>query len=210
MNDALPDVLAAKLAGPLPGEKAGLFYQPHPSAGSHYRDWPADARRAAVLVLVYPHHGEWVVPLTVRPTHLPDHPGQICLPGGAVEVNESGRDAALRELREELGDWNLELRWLGRLSTLYVRASHYCVEPWVAASSGHPSWQPNPAEVAEVIDVPLRFILDPNQLVYKQFRGFAWNYLAPCFDWRGYRIWGATCMMLGELIYLLEGVPIDR
>lgn len=204
MIERLPELLAARLEGPLPGAAAGLRYEPRPSPGRHYEDHPADARRAAVLILLFEREGQWHVPLMVRPADLPDHAGQVCLPGGAIDVGETGEDAAIREFREELGDTRLALNILGRLSTLYVRASHFCVEPWVAVAEGAPQWNPSPLEVAELLEVPLDFFLDPKNVSCQTFHGYARPYLAPCFDWKGHRIWGATCMMLGELIALIQ------
>jgi hypothetical protein len=79
MNLRLPELRAARLVGPLPGPMVGSRFEPTFRYGRRYDDPPADARQAAVLVLLYPHADHWHVPLTLRPAHLPDHEGQFYL-----------------------------------------------------------------------------------------------------------------------------------
>jgi hypothetical protein len=100
----LPQWLAARLAGPLPGPMVGSRFEPLPRHGRHYDRIPGDARAAAVLILFYPQHERWHVPLTLRPSHLPDHAGQISLPGGTVAAGETAAEAAVREFREEFDE----------------------------------------------------------------------------------------------------------
>src|SRR5262245_13324318 len=96
---SLPDDLRRRLADPLPGPAAQLRMAPDP------RTWPdsgATLTPAAALLLLYPHAGEWHVPLTVRGTGLRHHTGQVSLPGGRLDhPHESVEHAALREAHEE-------------------------------------------------------------------------------------------------------------
>src|SRR3989304_711857 len=103
MNARLPELLRARLQGPLPGPSLGSRFGPGPGGESHYEDPPPAARRAAVLVLLYPHRDGWHLPLTLRPSHLPDHAGQVSLPGGAIQPGERSWEAAVREFHEEPG-----------------------------------------------------------------------------------------------------------
>ena len=100
MNADLPARLAARLKQPLPGWAAQARYQPELSFGRHLGPAPSDAKPAAVLILLYPNGGRWHVPLTLRSAHLPDHAGQVSLPGGLIEPGEDSRQAALREFTE--------------------------------------------------------------------------------------------------------------
>ncbi len=208
MNLRLPELLAARLARPLPGPMMGSRVEPTPRYGRRYDDPPPDARQAAVLVLLYPHAGHWHVPLTLRPAHLPDHPGQISLPGGAVGPGETGRDAALREFYEELGAVGHVIRVLGALSPIYVHASNFRVEPHVAATDHRPPMAPNPAEVDELLEVPLGWLLDPAHLGCHQREHEGRPYMAPHFQWNERRIWGATCMILGEFVTVVESLGL--
>ena len=209
MNVELPRLLAGWLAGELPGPSVAARFEPRPPLWRYYQGAPPGARQAAVLVLLYPHCRQWHLPLTLRSEHLPDHAGQISLPGGAVEPGETSRQAALREFHEELGDNGTEIELLGRLSTLYVQASNFLVTPWVGATDGRPELIPNPDEVEQLLEVPLAHLLDPANFGCHRRRHHGQPYTAPHFAWQSHLIWGATCAILGELITVLEGLTID-
>ena len=126
MNSGLSGWLEKRLAsGNLPARAVESRFGPWPHNGRHYADPPSNARTAAVLVLLCPGEESWHIPLTLRPTSLPDHGGQICLPGGAIESGETAREAAIREFHEELGADGLPIEILGRLSPIYVPASNF-------------------------------------------------------------------------------------
>ncbi|MGH7419409.1 MAG: NUDIX hydrolase, partial [Candidatus Rokuibacteriota bacterium] len=79
------------------------------------------ARQAATLLLIYPHDGELLIPLTVRHDALPDHPGEISLPGGAVDPGDESPEAtALREAAEEIGLDPASVRVVGRLDPVWI------------------------------------------------------------------------------------------
>ena len=209
MNKNLPQWLTARLAEPLPGPMVRSRFEPHPRPWRHYDAAPPNARPAAVLVLLYPHRCQWHLPLTLRPAHLPTHAGQVSLPGGAIEPGETAAEAAVREFHEELGDDGQRVDMLGALSPLYVQASHFIVTPWVAAAASRPRFEPNRTEVEELLEVPLRNLLDPAHFGSHTRRHRGQNYSAPHFLVQSHRVWGATCMILGELVTLLEGLLID-
>ena len=138
-----------------------------------------------------------------------DHASQVSLPGGAVEPGETAAQAAIREFHEELGADGLAIDFLGTLSPLYVQASNYLVTPCVAAARSRPRLVPNPAEVEEVLEVPLGHLLDPAHFgsQVRQYEGR--TYFAPHFLFQSHRIWVRTCMILGELVTLLEESTIQ-
>jgi 8-oxo-dGTP pyrophosphatase MutT (NUDIX family) len=206
MDRRLREMLTERLARPLPGPVIGSKYEPQPRLERHYEWAPPEAREAAVLILLYPHEDRWHVPLTLRPAHLPAHAGQVSLPGGALDPGETGREAALREFFEELGAAGHPIEVLGQLSPIYVRASNFRVEPWLALTERRPDMAPNPAEVEKLLEVPLEHLLDPANF---GFRERAWKghvYSAPHFLVAAHQVWGATCMLLGELVTVLEEI----
>jgi 8-oxo-dGTP pyrophosphatase MutT (NUDIX family) len=209
MNKRLPDLLAVRLAGPLSGPAVGSRFEPKPRLVQHYDVFPPHARQAAVLLLLYPHRDAWHVPLTVRHAGLPDHAGQVSLPGGAIEPGESSGQAAIREFHEELGAPDADVRLLGRLSPIYVQVSNFRVEPWVGVTARRHPWVPHPAEVDEVLDVPLAHLVDPRHFGSHQRDRGGRPYTAPHFLWQSHRIWGATCMILGEFVLLLEQMGVE-
>jgi len=206
--DGWLEQLQSRLAQPLPGPMVGSRFESRPRFGRHYDQFPAQARRAAVLVLLYPWQAQWFLPLTVRPAHLPDHPGQIGLPGGAIEAGETSRQAAVREFHEELGATGLAIELLGALSSIYVHASNFRVEPWVAVAAQRPGWAPNPIEVEQLLEVPLAHLCDPVNLGSHQRDYQGQTYEAPHFAWQAHRVWGATCMILGELVTVLGELEV--
>jgi 8-oxo-dGTP pyrophosphatase MutT (NUDIX family) len=205
--------LRADLAGPLPGYGAQLRMAPFPrQTDSVYYDQPrADARRGGVLVLCYPVGEQLHLPLILRPTYNGVHSGQIGFPGGGYEAGDADLTAtALREAYEEIGVPPNALTILGRLTELYVFSSNYLVQPTVAWMPQRPAFKCDPYEVAELLEVPLRALLDPaNQRAEEwQLRGRAVN--VPFYAVQGQKIWGATAMMLGELLALpaLARLPV--
>ncbi len=208
LNPALPAQLAARLEGTLPGWKAQAPYQPELSFGRHLGPPPRSAVAAAVLILLYPRDDRWHLPLIVRPAHMPAHAGQVSLPGGAIEPGEDSRQAALREFSEELGASAEGIELVGRLSDLYLFASNFRITPWVGAAPSAPRWNPSPREVDLLLEVPLAHLLDPANTgqVERRQRGLVFS--APCFHWQGQSIWGATSMILAELVSSLAGLDL--
>ena len=208
MNERLPDQLAARLREPLPGWAVQSRYQPELSFGRHLGPAPSDARPAAVLILLYPHNGSWHVPLTLRPAHMLDHASQVSLPGGVIEPGESSQQAALREFSEETGASADPIRMLGRLSELYLFASNYLIVPWVGAIESRPGWNPYPGEVERLLEIPLMHLSDPANTGAMERRQRGLTFSAPCFQWESDRIWGATSMVLAELIASVAGLEL--
>ena len=204
MNERLPELLRTRLRGPLPGPSVRARYGPPSGRARHYDEPPRESRPAAVLALFYPHDGHWHLPLTLRPAHLPDHGGQVSLPGGALEPGETSWEAAVRELHEELGADDEPIEPLGCLSPIYVAASNFRVEPWVGFAVRRPAWEPNPAEVEALLEVPLAHLIDPANFGTHRRRDKNRSYMTPHFAFQTHRIWGATCMILGELVTVLE------
>lgn len=208
MNERLPDQLAARLLEPLPGWAVQSRYQPELSFGRHLGPAPSDARPAAVLILLYPHHNSWHVPFTLRPAHMLDHASQVSFPGGVIESGESSQQAALREFSEETGAPADAIRLLGRLSELYLFASNYQIVPWVGATESYPAWNPNPGEVERLLEIPLAHLSNSASTGAIERRQRGLTFSAPCFRWETERIWGATSMVLAELIASLAGLDL--
>ncbi len=201
-------MLEARLAQPLPGWRGQAPFQPELSFGRHRGPTPLGARPAAVLLLIYPGQLGWHVPLMLRPLHMPDHGGQVSLPGGMIETGESSQQAALREYSEELGAPPDHVKLLGPLTPLYLFASNFQISPWVGCVSARPTWSPSQREVERLLEIPLTHLLAPESVghVERRQRGLAFR--APCFKWQSERIWGATCMILAEFIAVVRELEL--
>lgn len=164
-----------------------------------------EAKLAAVLVLLYPGPAGLTIPLTRRTNSLPTHAGQISCPGGAVDPTDpSFYDAALREAREELSIQSDALEFLGELRTVYIPPSNFLVHPFVAYADRRPDFRPSKAEVDAVLEVPLAHLADPANL-HAETRDLAeGRRRIPFFGFGAEKIWGATALMLDDLISRLE------
>jgi len=158
----------------------------------------SDARTAAVAIVLCWDGCQWALPLTVRGAALSRHGGQISLPGGLIDPDESPCEAAARELEEELGERPM-LEWLGELTPLFVFASNTAVTPCVAAVNCWPAWRPHPAEVDEVLKLELRELVQQELAPPLEIERGPQRFSAPHFIVEGRSAWGATAVMLGEL-----------
>lgn len=210
MNPDLPERLSELLRAAPDLAASSSQFAPQLAYGRHRGPAAADARPAAVVLLLFPRQDDWFVPLTLRQPYLADHAGQISLPGGTLEPGESSQAGALRELSEELGVQVSEDQLLGSLTQQYVFHSNFLVTPWLASVSTVPVFQPQADEVAEVIELPLRTLLDPSHQTQAEIRHGSLRYLAPCIRYAQHSIWGATSMILGEFRELVRtalGLP---
>ncbi len=176
---------------------------PRLSYGRHQGPPSPTARPAAVLVALWQSEDQWHIPMTVRQPHLASHSGQISLPGGAIEKNESPGQAALREAHEELGIAPQDVQLVGALPPLYLYNSDYLVTPLVARLRREPLWHPCRHEVAELFHLPLPWlgeqpIRPPHKTVMRRGHN---EFSVPCFRYQGRVIWGATAMILAELVF---------
>ncbi|CAA2103204.1 putative Nudix hydrolase NudL [Methylobacterium bullatum] len=156
-------------------------------------------RPAAVLVPVIVRDGDLSVLFTVRASHLRDHSGQIAFPGGKIEPSDgSPADAALREAREEIGLHRDDIRILGYLDP-YLSATGFLVVPVVGLCAGGVRLTPDPAEVAEVFEVPLARLMDPirRRLGVGIWQDRPRRYYAIPFGDR--MIWGVTAGIVNNL-----------
>jgi len=141
--------------------------------------------------------------LTQRTSHLTDHAGQICFPGGRVEARDASReDTALRETEEEIGLSRSRVRLLGRLPP-YEIPSGFRIVPIVGWVEPPFELQPDPFEVASAFEVPLEHFLDPSRYQRREyhFRGRHRHYMA--IPYEGRYIWGATAGMLYSLCRMM-------
>jgi 8-oxo-dGTP pyrophosphatase MutT (NUDIX family) len=199
--------LRVRLAGPLPGLSAQTTLAPRPRTGWPGGELPADHRRAGVLVLVYPRPVEPHLLLTVRRGDLPQHAGQVAFPGGALDPGESSAEAALREAREEVGLDPSAVRLLGQLSPLPVPVSRFVLHPWVAVADAAPELRPDAREVERVLEVSLAHLGDRDNAAVEGRRREGREVLVPFFRVEDVKVWGATAMILAELLTLLGRPP---
>jgi len=199
--------LSDRLKEPLPGHEAHLTMAPrYPARQADLAVGGRTCREAGVLVLLLPHQDLPAVVLTVRRKHLPDHAGQVSFPGGQREGAEELRTTALRESEEEIALNPSSVRLLGPLTPLYIPPSDFCVHPFVGAAHLNPDLHPTDAEVGQVLRVPVSDLLDPDTHEMESRALHDTDVEVPYYAVAGHAVWGATAMMLAELLEVVGDV----
>jgi 8-oxo-dGTP pyrophosphatase MutT (NUDIX family) len=200
-------LLQERLLVPLPGKDAHLKMSPQPvdlrRFESPLRD---DIRKSGVLLLFYPNHQSICFPLIKRPEYPGFHSGQIAFPGGKMEIGDQNIiQTALREAEEEIGIDRSQVKVLGQLSDLYIPTSNFLVSPIVGFVESRPELIGDPHEVARILITDLSYILGPEirkEKILDLEQGVQLN--APYFEIDGEVVWGATAMILSELIHVIQ------
>jgi 8-oxo-dGTP pyrophosphatase MutT (NUDIX family) len=213
--------LREALAGPLPGIRAQQEMAPlkrqQPECAAD------DLRQSAVLALLHGHADRaptleaLSLVFTLRPNSLRHHAGQISFPGGGVEPQDRSLAlTALRETTEELGIPTDKVRILGKLTPLHISPSHNCVHPFVGWLPHLPPIHPDPVEVSEVLDISLDHLLnasnrgtliwyrDGEALTAPSFKVITQEGAELRTENSGIHIWGATAMILSELLEIIR------
>jgi len=200
--------LKYRLSKPLPGLTAHLKMAPANRAQDliSNKDNTLNAMKSAVLILFF--HDEDVLKMIVirRSQYVGIHSGQIAFPGGRYdEEDKDVKTTALREIKEEIGIPEDKIEILGRLSDIYVPPSNFLISVFVGYLAEKPEYKIEEREVDEVIEIPFDdfFKLD----VIKQ-KDFYVNSLkvankVPYFDVTNAEIWGASAMVVSELLDIL-------
>lgn len=166
------------------------------------------AKKAGVLALLYPVQEIVHIAFMQRPQSGYAHGGQISFPGGRMEEEDDDIiQTALRETEEEFGVPRHSVEVLGQLSQLFIPVSNSLVFPTVGMTQTRPDFIPNPTEVEEIIEVPLiRFFEEGvvKQKLIHTSSGFKVD--APYFDIDGRVLWGATSMMMSELVAVIRPI----
>lgn len=166
-----------------------------------------DARVAAVLILLYPHNDSIYTVFMQRHYYDGVHGGQISFPGGKKE--EADADAvttALREAEEETGADISEVNVIGTLTPLFIPVSNMIVTPVIGWTKKRPDFIHQPEEVVFLIEAELKRFLDPAIIKIKPFEIRGEMLDVRYFDYEGNVIWGATAMILNELLTIIKRI----
>jgi 8-oxo-dGTP pyrophosphatase MutT (NUDIX family) len=174
----------------------------------HLAELVGDApRRDAAVLMAVRDLSEPGMVFTLRRDDLVRHAGQVSFPGGGAEAGDANAVAtALRESHEEIALDSRAAEPLGYLDPLET-ISGYCVTPVVARLARDAELVPQPGEVAQVFEVPLRFLLDPAHL--RQFEYRSQGECRKVYEYVGIepRIWGVTAAMLVNLMQRMQRMP---
>ncbi len=203
----LISVLERKLKAPLPGKEAHLIMSPRPIDERRFvAEMPAGIRNSGVLILFYTDGKGSFFPLIKRPEYPGFHSGQMAFPGGKMEkTDENVIQTALRETEEEVGIDKHQVRVIGKLSDLYIPTSNFLVSPVVGFLEHPPKFVPDPKEVSRIVPTNLDHLLNAEirkETVFEINESISLH--TPYFEIDGEIVWGATAMILSELIHVLE------
>jgi len=171
--------------------------------------------RSAVLVALFEEEGETNVVLTRRAFTMRHHGGEIALPGGRSEGDETPVETALREAHEEVGLDPSSVTPLAWLSPIVSFAAGSSIWPVVGVLAGRPEFTIDPTEVDRAFCVTLADLVADDVFVEERWRR---RILRPGADDEGFFpihfykvpgdvVWGATARVLTELLSLVTGVP---
>ena len=200
--------LKVRLTQTLPGSAAQNKMRPYPKSYQNptfksYSPKTDSYRNSSVLALFTTWNKELEILFTLRTAGI-KHGGQISFPGGGREGNETHEQTALREAHEETGliDSNVEI--VGRLSSLYVDHSNNMVVPVVGFLDKPQDFVANPNEVDEIFCVPISRLIGQSHLREEKWPLRDTHYIVPFWDVHRVPLWGATSMMLSELVVIYE------
>ena len=209
--DAFSKIINAINSFALPGLEAQMLMAPPfreallKQSVSHR----ANAKLAAVMALFYPNkQGETHLMFIVRKSSPGVHSGQIGFPGGKPESGDVDLKAtAVRETWEEIGVSSQSIHVLCPLTEVYIPPSNFNVFPFVGMSTSTPNFKRQPSEVESIIEILLKDILDDSKRVFSLVStSYGPKVNVPAFNFEGHIVWGATAMILMEIIELLNSI----
>ena len=166
-------------------------------------DFRANAQIEAAVLIAITDRAEPGVILTVRREHLRTHAGQIAFPGGRLDPGEEAIAAALREAHEEILLSPTAVDVVGPIEP-YRTVTGYIVTPVLGVIQPDLPLLAHEHEVADWFEVPLEFVLDPDNQHERSalFQGKTRHYYE--IIWNERRIWGATAAMIVNLSRRLQ------
>ena len=173
---------------------------------------PEFGAAAAVLVPLLPRPEGLHVLFTERSKELRAHAGQISFPGGRVDPGDPDVSAAaLREAREEVGLAAGHVEILGELDDCPTFVTGYVITPVVGlvdplafTAAGRYPWNPSPAEIAALHELPLVGFQDPDNLRIEMREREGVQFELFWYTVQGQTVWGATARILHQLIELAQ------
>jgi len=159
--------------------------------------------RAAVLVPLFNKDGDCHVLFTKRTDQVKYHKGQISFPGGVFDREDGDlEETARREAFEEIGLKGNEVQIIGVLDDI-VTITEFIVTPFVGFFSYPYPFKVSPIEIAELIEVPLSSLLDPNCFAEREIMEGDRRDVVYSYQYRRHIIWGATARILKQFLDLI-------
>ena len=179
------------------------------------RDFPRtprqDSKKAAVMILLYPVENKVHTAFIQRPEYDGVHGGQISFPGGKKERSDPDLIyTAIREASEEVGADMAGINVISTLTPLYIPVSNIVVTPVVGWMEKQPEFKRQEEEVVFIIEADLKTLLNPATIKTKPFEIRGEIIDIKYFAYKNHVIWGATAMILYELITIFRDGNFDE
>ena len=200
-----PAFIRQKLSEPLPGLTSHLKLAPKTRAKeiAGYNEKLIDAKKSAVMILLFHEDDELKVILIRRSFYVGIHAGQIAFPGGRYEEEDGNvENTAKREIDEEIGITADKIQVLGRLTDIYVPPSNFLISIFVGYLDQKPIYKIDEREVAEVIEIDLNDFYKENIIHEKEFvvPSAQSSTRALYYQVGNIELWGASAMVMTEFL----------
>src|SRR5204862_4578485 len=107
-------------------------------------------------------------------------------------------ETALREAEEELGMVASTVELLGTLPPVHTHVSGIVIAPYVGLLRVDPVLRPHPREIAAVLEVPVRLLVEVGAVRWLEHDGQ--RFPTDVFEVDGGTIWGATGRILRSFL----------
>lgn len=178
-----------------------------------------EMKRASIVILLTEMDGKLNVIFEVRSKHMRSQPGDVSFPGGKIDLNEEPKEAAIREVCEELGLLENDFEIICPLNIL---ATHYSllIHPFLGYIKDYKKIDINKDEVDHIFLVPLDYLLttkprlEENSIIVNRSKTFPFDlinggesykfkegtYKSFFYMYENYVIWGITALMLKDFL----------
>ena len=187
---------------------------------SYINGWE-DMKRASVIVPIVKVKDRLCILFEVRSRTLRKQPGDVCFPGGGIEVNETPEEAALRETEEELGVKSIDI--IKELDVL-VRYNGLILHSFLGEVKDLSELNISKDEVESVFYVPIdellkiKPIVAKSRLIAEKPEDFPYNlvvggknykflegvYKSIFYKYENHVIWGITAAILENFINIIK------
>ena len=169
---------------------------------------PTKYKKAGVLILLIKDKDdeEYQILFTKRSEQLKTHSGEVSFPGGKWEEGDLNLyQTALRESNEEI---NLNTENVTKLGPLNFLLSRHKIEvnPFVGYLNQLQDFKGN-FEIDEIFTVPISFLMNEENIEYKEFNRKDLKVYIPSWVYNGNRIWGLTAMIAADFLNICFDVP---
>lgn len=162
------------------------------------------AHPSSVLIPLFPdENNDLHVIFTLRTKGI-RHAGQISFPGGRRENGETLEETALRETEEEIGVSRDDVQLACTITPLYLHRTDNQITPFVGFLEAKPVLIPNPAEVEEVFTIPMSMLISEENFAVEEWELSYATFEVPYWNIHDVPLWGATAMMMNELLELYK------